>query len=381
MKKKMFFIVGTRMPTEKANGYQVAMMCTQYASLGYDVTLVVPRRKNPIKESVFDFYGLKETFLIKKIGLIDFIVFSKFIGSLAYWFHVVYFLFMLSFIKMEKGSVVYTRNPEVVWLGNKKGCTTVYECHDWFGKRKKLSLWFLKQANLIVTTNNIIRERFLEHGFDESKIIKAANAIDISTFDILTEKKEARKKLSLPEEGSVVVYTGHLYERKGVHVLAEAAKKLPPHTTVYFVGGTDKDVALFAEKYKNISSIKVVGHRPHAQMPLWQKAADVLVLPNIAGHATSKYYTSPLKLFEYMASKRPIIASNLPAVLEIVNSETALIVDPENSQELKETIVKVLEGGDETAFRAERAYSLVKKRTWENRAQMIHMKIKELDKK
>jgi glycosyltransferase involved in cell wall biosynthesis len=54
---------------------------------------------------------------------------------------------------------------------------------------------------------------------------------------------------------------------------------------------------------------------------MWQKAADALVLPNTAKEDISKYYTSPMKLFEYMASRRPIVATNIPSITEIINEE------------------------------------------------------------
>src|SRR3989338_7168842 len=84
---------------------------------------------------------------------------------------------------------------------------------------------------------------------------------------------------------------------------------------VGFVGGTEKDrakVKVKSEKLKNKDNVKIIEHRPHDEIPFWLRAADILVLPNTAIEDISKYYTSPMKLFEYMASGRPIVPSDLP---------------------------------------------------------------------
>ena len=69
-------------------------------------------------------------------------------------------------------------------------------------------------------------------------------------------------------------------------------------------------------------------------MPYWLKSADVLVLPNKKGEKISERYTSPLKLFEYMASGRPMIVSDLSSLREIVSAETAMFVEPNDPQAL-----------------------------------------------
>jgi putative flippase GtrA len=123
--------------------------------------------------------------------------------------------------------------------------------------------------------------------------------------------------------------------------------------------------------YGKISNISIVGWKPHAEIPLWQKAADVLALPNTAKEDISKYYTSPMKLFEYMASRVPIVASRIPSIEEIVTKREVFFAEADNALSFSKTIEKAAVERKEVERRTERAYVKVLEFTWGKRAQRI----------
>jgi glycosyltransferase involved in cell wall biosynthesis len=210
-------------------------------------------------------------------------------------------------------------------------------------------------------------------GVRKEKIIVERNAVDIKEFNISITKKEARIKLDLPIEKYIVVYTGHLYSWKGVDTLAEAAQKLSAEYLVVFVGGTEKDVKYFKEIHANDPHILIVGHKKHHEIPLWQRAADVLALPNTAKENISKYYTSPMKLFEYMASGTPIVVSHLPSLMELLNEENAVFFEPDNSDDLSKKIIWILKNKEMAEGLASRAMVDVQRHSWGERAKRILM--------
>jgi glycosyltransferase involved in cell wall biosynthesis len=103
-------------------------------------------------------------------------------------------------------------------------------------------------------------------------------------------------------------------------------------------------------------------------MPLWQKAADVLVLPNTAKEEISARYTSPMKLFEYMASGTPVVASRLPSIVELTGEQRATLVEPDDPQALASGIKSVLAGGE---ARSAHALAWVRDHAWQERAVRI----------
>ena len=115
----------------------------------------------------------------------------------------------------------------------------------------------------------------------------------------------------------------------------------------------------------------IVGHRSHDEIPIWLRAADVLVLPNTAKEEISAHYTSPMKLFEYMASGRPIIASDLASVREVFNETLGTFFTPDDPVALSVAIQRVLEYPEEAEIKAAMARRGVAMYTWEIRAKCI----------
>ena len=182
-------------------------------------------------------------------------------------------------------------------------------------------------------------------------------------------KEECRKKVHLPLDKKIVVYTGHLYEWKGADVLARAAALVPPYVHIYLVGGTAEDVQKFKKTY-HTDNLHIVGWQLHELVPCWLEAADLLVLPNSSKEKISAQYTSPLKLFEYMASKTPMLLAKIPSIQEVVG-EHGNFFEPDNEQSLAEGIQRGLAGSDEQERMDEWVNEEIKKYSWDIRAEQI----------
>lgn len=220
---------------------------------------------------------------------------------------------------------------------------------------------------MVVITQKL-KDSFVKSGIPSKNILVAPDGVDFEMFDIQLSKERAREKLGLPQDKKIILYTGHLYKWKGIDVLTEAAGKLDKGTLVYLVGGMEKDI----QKLKNKeSAAKIVGHRPYDEMPVWLKAADVLVLPNSSKEEISKNWTSPMKLFEYMSAKRPIVASNLPSVREILGEKNSLLVEPDDPAALAEGINKVLSDPAFSERVSAEAFKDVQGYTWPERVKNI----------
>lgn len=369
--KKIIYFANVRLPTEKAHGIQIVKMCEAWSGLGLEVELVVPNRLNFIKDNIFDYYGIKNSFCINKLFCFDLISRAAWLGSIAYWVEALSFAWSVKRYLKHFSGLIYTRelsNIAFLGFGNK----IVYEAHNLPKRSNAPFKYWLKKINNLIVITRCLKDDFINLGFPAERILVAPDAVDLKIFSISDSKTDCRKRLNLSQDKKIILYTGHLYDWKGADVLLAVAKLLPECLLV-FVGGTDIDVADFKRQARSqkAENVLIIGHRPISEMPIYLCAADILVLPNSAKSKISARYTSPLKLFEYMASHRPIIASNLPSLREILAEETAAFFMPDNPQSLAESIKFMLDNPVMTAKKAENAFLKVQNYTWEKRAEQI----------
>ena len=377
---KIIYPTTARIPTEKAHGLATMKLCEALASQNIEVQLVCPWRFNKIKTDPFDYYEIERNFKIKKLPHLDFVPLDKFLGPLASWIGFLEFSFSFFCYALIRGFfksniVFFSHNHFPLFVLSFFSDNVFYDVHDFphfktFFHKFYYQLFFERLRGVVVT--NSWKKEQLKNIFniEDKKILIFPNGVDIGKFDIKNSKKECREKLGLPFDKKIALYTGHLFKWKGVDTLAQASQFLPKNLEVYFIGGTKRDVKKFKLKNSKLD-VKILGHRPHSEIPFWLKSADVLVLPNTAKEDISKYWTSPMKMLEYMASKRPIIASDLPSIREVLNENNSVLVQPDSPETLAQGIQEVLENPDLSDSISNQAFLDVQEFTWQRRAEKI----------
>jgi glycosyltransferase involved in cell wall biosynthesis len=366
---RLYFIANVRMPTEKAHGIQIAKMCEAFVEAGVDLVLVVPRR-GVSRQSVRDFYSLRVDIPIKRLPAINLYSGGRVlyrISSLS--FLVSYFLYIF-FCVSKKNAVIYTVDLDHFSYGAIPflGIPFFSEMHG--GKPDSLvHRRLFKKAQGIIATNEITKEQLQKmFSLPSDRLLVEPNGVDFSSF-ALHERASARKELALPEPGKLVLYVGRIFAWKGLGILAEAAERLPAHITLGFVGGSATEFTDITGKPPP-ARVVFYGDQPYKRIPLWLSAADALLVLGTKEDEQSYQYTSPMKLFEYMAMKRPIIASRTPALQKIISDDACYFYEPDNAENLAHTITQALEASDQEA-RTLKAYQIVGEHTWAKRAERI----------
>lgn len=369
---RLFLLFHGRFPSEKAASLFAAKSAESFANQGVDVTVLVPNRRRDTQVNPFEFYSVKENFKVVYLPTID-IFGLKVLNFFAFWLSFFAFsLSVLSYLKKNSQTedIIYSNETLPLFFASFVRTRCFYEMHDF--PESKISLFgkFLSRMKWILVHNKWKLEEVKKifPNISQGNFLYEPNAVDIKDFDISITKEDARKKLSLSPLKKIIVYTGHLYGWKGVDTLALAAQALSEDFLVVFVGGTDSDVLRFKEKYSSDTKISIVGFKAHNEIPIWQKAADVLVLPNTAKEKISAYYTSPMKLYEYMASGRPIVASDIPSIREIVDESSALLVTPDSPRDLASALLNTIRVPQIGEGLAKEAYKKVLEHTWDKRA-------------
>ncbi|MBM3281672.1 MAG: glycosyltransferase family 4 protein [Candidatus Harrisonbacteria bacterium] len=362
---KLNYIEFVRMPTEKAHGTQIAHTCAALAEAGVMVTLFTHKRENPIKESLFHRYGVSENFTAYSVQG----AFLPRLGPLGY------FLGLRSFLKnalayVPKGEVIYTRDPYAAFfLSYLGGYRIFYEAHNLRG-RWFLSFLHLKISGIVVITKGL-KQDLVKLGVPEEKVLVASDGIELKQWRLSESKFELREALGLPKEKEIVTYAGSvsLFAWKGVDTFILAARRLP-QVVFLLLGGSREEIEALKKSYPASNILFIEKKRP-MDVPAYLKASDVLVLPNKKGEVVSERYTSPLKLFEYMASGVPIVASDLPAIREVIAEESAWFFSANKEDDLARAVKTALFEKEMSFAKARQAEERVKEYTWRKRGEKI----------
>jgi len=371
---RITYVANTRMPTEMAHGVQIAHMCEAFAENGAEVELIVPRRfsiSHVGKEDPFEYYRVKKNFKIKKIFCFDLTPLNKYLGPVSFLTEALSFAFFVSiYLLFKKTDIIFSRDRfSLLFLATLKKNITL-EVHQ---LHRSLFKFVLNKVKKIIVITKGLKDDLIKKGINEEKIFVAADGVDLNIFKIGESKEECRKKFNLPLDKKLIIYIGQLYKWKGVETLALASEYLDRDNLVIIGGGIKWYLDNFVKflKKEKLEKVITLGHQDYSKIPYFLKAADCLVLTGTVKYGISEKYTSPMKMFEYMTSKRPIVASDLPSFREVLNEKNSILVKADNPQAMAEGIKKALNDTEFSTRISEQAYHDVQKYSWDNRAKSI----------
>lgn len=368
---KLIYVANARIPTEKAHGLQTMKTCEAFARQGAVVELVLPKRHNPITEDPFTYYNIERNFKITKLPSFDLVRF----GRIGFWIQRLTFLLaILPKLASREADVIYSRDILAsflaVLLGEKR---VAYEDHEPISSTWYAFLLHRIPYKVVVAAN--LLALYESPGVPTDRVLVAPNGVDLAEFDKVVPDPGLWNRLyDIPRETRIVLYVGHFYRWKGIYTLLDAAPHLGDGIAVVCIGGTAEDRAA-VERYcadRALNNVRIVPFLKHNDVIRHMKSAHVLVLPNTGEEERSLRYTTPLKLFEYMVSGVPIVASRIPSLEPyLVDGENAILIDPDNPEQLAAGIKKIFDEPEAACRRADVTHRDVKKYSWQERARSI----------
>ena len=354
---KIYSIVSGRIPTEKAHGFQVVRMCQAFVDAGAKVVLVSMGTANPIQVDIQEYYGFSPRFAHLKVKVWDGL--PKFCGEFVRFLcNKLQFTSKLFFMKVPPEALIYSRDPLVVFLFSIRGFRTLYDAHNYPTTKVKLFEFFLKRVSGVIANS-----RGTAGMFPHKKTLVAPNGVDLKDFESAVPVESGQ---------GTVLYSGHLYSWKGVDTVLGAAA-LRPDLKFVFLGGTAHDLEVYRKKQQELGLKNVVfeGHIFKTQIPARLLDASVVLLPNNPGTVESEKYTSPIKMFEYLASGVPLIASDLPSLREVLDESVCTFFKAGDPADLARALDLVLREYSSAKTKAMNAKTVARQYSWDSRASRI----------
>lgn len=381
---KIAYVTHTRFPTEKAHGHQIARVGEALTKLGHDVTLVSPDILNVTHGDHVKYYHLEKGFTAKKIETYDAFQSKIIPGRFAFLFTMHSYRGSLKkYFADNTFDVLYARSPQVLPALLSTKIPVVLELHTLPKRGRSRFTALCKKCRRIVCLTTPMKHELVAWGVPAKKIIVEGDAVDLERFAKLPSRKKAKHHFGLPEDRLVIGYIGSLVTmdkvQKGVDILIKAMPSLKqhyPNVLLFVVGGPEN----WMERYRKMCiEIGLTDHDFLFHGPVQTKivpdtmaACDICVYP--APEPKHQYFkrdTSPLKLFEYLASGTPVVCADIPPVKDIVDKSIVRFFHAGSVSSLAGGIRDVLDHPKEAKIRSAKGLKMITNHSWEKRMKRI----------
>lgn len=314
-------------PSRRASSVQVMRMCEAFAAEGHRVTLVAKRHAEPAAEGLdpHAFYGVAPSFGLELVARPP-----RRGGG------VVYAAGVLREVLRQRRAVelVYSRDLLGAAAAAELGLPVAFESHGVIDRGWQRALWrrMISRPSFrgLVAISNALRDE-----------LGAADLLPRDRPVVVAHSPAQRLEGAAPRaEVSAtprIGYVGSLYPGRGVELVVKLAARMPG-CAFELIGGSDDDLARWRATAIP-PNVRFHGFVPPARLPALYRALDVLLMPYpLAGiHGATRRldtakYCSPMKMFEYMASGVPMVASSLPVLQEVLAHERNALIAPSDDE-------------------------------------------------
>jgi glycosyltransferase involved in cell wall biosynthesis len=354
MKKNTFiyYVAELNLPSKSAYSIHVMKMCEAFSKLGFRINLFVINSKNT--SQIFKSYNLKDKFNINSI-------FNKFI-ELNFIYRAVFSIKIL-LKNFSQNSIFISRSIIFALIASVFNKKVILELHHEITGISKIFYNILNKLSLTDNLKYIFLNKKLNkiYKINPKKNIVLDDAVNINDFKF--KKKIKHKK--------TCVYIGSFFEGKGVEQIFRLAK-LNKDIKFHLYG--DKQ---FLKIHHKLENIKIFSFINYNKIPKILSKYEIALMPyqnKVKGRGSIwiEKYMSPLKMFDYLAAKMIIIASDLKVYKHILKNDYNSILVKINDDTLwSKKIRKILESNEKKKKLRINAYKTAEKYTWDKRCKKI----------
>lgn len=232
--------------------------------------------------------------------------------------------------------------------------------------------WICSQATGVIAVSTPLKKILIKQGVPGHKIHVIPNGVNLTAFHPEVDGQKIRRYYGLQDK-IIIGFIGWFRSWHAIEFLLEAVAALPPqrynlHLLLVGDGPARVSIERMCKRLSLDRYVTITGGIPHEEVPFYIAAMDIAVQPYCT------WYSSPMKIFEYMAMGKPILAPKLPNITEILtHGRNALLFTPMNADELRRLITELASDRGLREVLGKQAYQdlIDRNYTWEHNAQQV----------
>ena len=404
---RILYLGSTDLPQTKARAIQIVHTCHALARAGADVTLAVGRRGRGGSSRALREYGLAPHPRLRLLRLpilrIPPTAPSRVLAQFTRVWQLSYLAGLAAALPFElawrRPDIVFARDLRIARLAagpaHAIGARLVFEVHGLpsyevthgagranlprteIARLRALEDAVFERADQIVTITECARQILIDgYGVPAGRVRTVADGTTVADGVAPTPDPSPVRGRGEADSRPSIYYVGQLYPWKGAGLVIDVAARVPEANVVIVGGQTnwtrdDPEIAALADRARDLGvaeRVELRGHVPYDRVPDALTAATVALLP-LPDEPVARLFTSPLKLFDYMAAGVPIVASDLPALREVLrHEENALLARPGDPEAFADAVRRLLADNELAVRLGRQARADVTGYSWDARA-------------
>lgn len=365
---KIVYISSSVIPSRAANSIHVMKMCQALASLGHDVTLLAPDRKDTEAgiNDIYSYYGVSNSFKLVKLSWPQ-------LPGRSY----IYGLKAARYAKKLQPDLVFGRNLLGCYLSACMALPVMYESHSPVVQAGKIQHFLFKRliSNRFLKRFVVITEALAQYYTQNYPAVRRSVFVAPDGADACADSVTP---MQLGDGAVQIGYIGHLYPGRGLELIVNLARRFDM-ATFHIVGGDEKYIHKLKTEHNLPDNMLMHGFVPPALTDSFRLACDVLIAPyqkSVAvagGKGDTSRWMSPLKLFEYMAAGKAIVTSKMPALEEVLtHNKTALLAECDDFDDWSAALNRLINEPDFRVQLGQNAQQqFLAEYTWQKRAEKL----------
>jgi len=369
-----------------AEGVHIAYIIKGFRDLGFAVHVVSPNDADPVKTAGSNPYTKKGGVKSKLFTALSRSLPQFFFEVLEIAYNLIAYLKLNHVISHRNIRFLYERNAFFLFAGaclaKKYKVPYIVEVNEVAGEKrvrkqffvnmaKAIEHYIFNRADAIIVVSDFLKEKIRERGINGAKVYVMPNGVDTALFNPARVHNHLRDQWGIDKHTVVLGFIGWFVAWHNLELLIEVFSQIVKNENVALMligdGVLKERLQQMAQDFGVTHKVIFPGAVPYEQVPEYIAMMDICVIPG------SNEYRSPIKLFEYMAMEKPVVAPRLKPIQDVIqDGQEGILFSPDDRESLQQSLEFLIDRHEKHTMVGQNARNkIIAKHTWRKNAEQI----------